>query len=437
MSKIDDKIINNIKVICLDMISKAGSGDAGIIFSSLNLFYNLFKNHLVFDPNNKNFINRDRIVVSSRLLPLLYTCQTLFYKDMVMEDLKEYKAFNSNVSGLSKKGFVDMGSIIKGDVISSSVGISLGEEYLKNLLKIENSKAKLIDFKTYCIVTLDELMSGISYEAMSFASSQDLKNLIFIVIKDEVGKDSSNKETFKDNLLDHFISLNFNVSIINDSTNSINGAIEDAKDSKKPSVIIIKSTYGKSSSIENSNKNYNIPLPNDELLNIKNKAGIVNPFIIDNQTYSEINKMISKRLGKYLINYQSEKQKLILDLKIKEIIDFLEKGKINLDFNSENIKINENYEEELLKSNNKILNVLASKSPFILCGSNDNFIYTLASINKSSILNKENRLGRNILFGNRILAMGGVSCGLASLGFKIFLSTPLINENFVEPFIIK
>ncbi len=433
MSKIDEKIINNIKMLSLDMVYKSGSGDAGVIFSCANVFYSLFMNHLIFDPNNRDFINRDRVIVTNRLLPLFYSCQYLFYKDMVIDDLKDYKLFKSPLSGNGKKSLLNqVGSLINSDVVSSSVGVSLGREYLNGLLNIEDNKNKLVNYKTYSLITLDELMSGSAYEAMSFASVENLNNLIFIVIKDEVGKDSSNKETFNEDLTDRFIALNFNVIEVNDNLNSIDGAISDAKNSKKPSIIIVKSLYGKSSKIENSNRLYNKPLSESEMDELRGKYGLANPFYVADEVIKEIRKNTSKRLSKYLINYQTSLQEGIKDLKIKEIIDFLTSQKVNIEINPDNIKINDNYEEELLKSNSKILNLVASKSPFIICASDDNFLYTLASIKKSGIMNKENRTGRNILFGNRTLGMGGICLGLASLGFKVFVSTPLINESLLK-----
>ncbi len=436
MSKIEDSIINNLKILALDMISSSGSGDAGIIFSGANIFYDLFMNHLIYDPNDINFINKDRILVSNRLLPLLYSCNYLFYKDMSLDDLKDYKSFKSDLSGNAKKNsIINYSSLYSGDVISSSVGIALGERYLKSLVNFENNKSKLVDFKTYCVVTLEDLMSGIAYEAMSFASAHELNNLIFIVIKDEVSKDSSNKETFKEDLKDRFMSLKFNVEEINDNLGTIDGAIADAKESKKPSVIIVKSLYGKSSSIENSNKLYNKPLNKEEMDNLRNKYQINAPFEVNSNIINEIRKTTSKRLSKYLMNYQSLKQNSMGDLKIREIIDFLTKGHVDIELNPDNIKINDEYEEELLKSNNRILNLVASKSPFVLSASDDNFIYTLSEINKAQIMTKECPIGRNILIGNRPLALGGITCGLAFLGFKVFVSTPLVNESLLKSFI--
>ena len=70
MSKLDNNIINNIKMLGLDMISKEGYGDVGITVSSANIFYTLYNEFLKFNPKDNHFINRDRVIVSERLLPL-------------------------------------------------------------------------------------------------------------------------------------------------------------------------------------------------------------------------------------------------------------------------------------------------------------------------------------------------------------------------------
>ncbi len=438
MSKLDNNIINNLKMLALDLIQAGGSGDVGLSLSSAPIFYSLFKNNIHFNPHDFHYINSDRLVVTNRLLPLLYASFHLFYKDYSLDNLKEYKKYDSNCKGYAslRSLGIQAPSILEGDVVAASVGLTLGERYLESLIKIENPKNNLINFKTICICTEADIMSGSAYEALSFASSEYLNKYLLIVIKDGIGKDSSTKETFNENLVDRFIALNFNVEEINGNNfGSIDGAIDDAMHSKKPTVLIIKNTYGVDSSRKDSNKNYNMPLSNEEMQAMREKYNMTSPFEVKEEYVKELAKDVDKRLSKEIAIWQNLKNESLKDLKIKEIIEFLTNGLREISFKSENIKINSTYEEELIISNNKILNLLTNKSPFILCGSNDNFYYTKSSINKSDIMSKENPTGRNILFGNRTLAMGGISLGLASLGFKLFLSAPLVYENLLHHYI--
>lgn len=435
MSKFYNNVVNNIKMLSLDMIKEAGSGDVGIALSSSSVFFTLFMKHLVFDVKNPNWINRDRVVISNRFLPIMYSTLHMFGYNLSIDNLKEYKKLNSMTLGYASMDStgIEIGSIDRGDVIASSVGIALGERYLESLIKIEKPKCKLIDFKTYCICTLEDIMNGISYESLSFISKERLNKLVLIVIKDEVCKDCNAKEVYKENLDDRFDALGFDViEVKGNSINIIDEAIDDANVSKKPTVIIINTIYGKDSSRENSNVSYNKPLNNQEMNDLREKCKNDLPFQVNEEYYEEIKKQINKRINKDLSKWQKEKEECIQDLKLKEIIDFLENKDVKVEFKPENIKLNDNYEEELVLGHNKIFNIFASKSPFILNCSDDNFIYTKSNIIKSDNMNSNNPTGRNILFGGRTSAMGGIANGLACLGFKVFVSTPLINSNILR-----
>ena len=435
MSKLDVNAINTIKLLGINMIKEAGTGDSGIVLGFSNVFYNLFLNHLNFDKNNINWINRDRLVVNNKYLPILYSTLHMFEFDISIDDLKEYKKLNSKVSGLAHPNTVgiEIGSLTNGDVLSSSVGIALGERYLRSLVQVENNKCNLVDFCTYVVCTMDDLMCGLGYESLSFAAKEKLNKLIILCNKDYIGKDSSTKETYTENLVDKFISLNFNIiEVKNGSSNgAINDAIEEAKESKKPTIIIFSTKYAKDSLREDSNESYNMPLSDEDINNLTIKYKLNYPVIDTLEYRKEIETIVNKRMVKKLNKWNEIKKEKINDLKIKEIVNFLENKDFKVDFNSSNFKLNDNYNEELRLGNNKMFNMFASKSPFVLTGSNDNFVYTKCNISSSEIMSNENKLGRNILFGGRTMALGGIANGLASLGFKVFISSPLIDSTLL------
>lgn len=435
MSKFDTNIVNSIKMLSLDMIKEAGSGDAGLALSSSNIFYTLFAKHLRFDNKNPNWINRDRVIVSNRLLPIMYSTLHMFGFDISMDSLKEFKKLNSKLLGYANPEVsgIEIASNTSGDVIASSIGIALGERYLESLAKIGNPKCNLIDFNTYCICTYEDIMKGWAYEALSYASKEKLNKLIIIVVKDDVARDSSVKEIYTENLEERFNALGYKtIEVKGSSVSVVDEAIEEALDTKKPSVILINNIYAKDSLREGTNKFFNLPLTNDDMDNLRTKYKIDLPFNVNKEYYTELNKVVEKRLSKQLNKWEMLKEECSNDLKLNEIIEFLETKNVKLEFKAENIKLNDSYEEELNLGHSKIFNILASKSPFILSASDDNFIYTHCNISKSDAMNIDNPTGRNILFGGRSEAMGGIANGLASLGFKVFVSTPLINSNILR-----
>lgn len=423
MSKIDGNAINNIKLLGLDMIKEAGSGDVGLTLSMANVFYNLFLEHLNYQKDNENWFNRDRLIVNNRYLPLLYSTLHMFGFNISLDNLKEFKKMDSKT-----KGYLD--SITNGDVLSTSAGITLGMRYLNSLIKVENPKCELLNNYTYCICTMDDLMSGIGSETLSFIGKEKLKKLIILCSKDNVSKDSHTDIVFKENMVDKFLALNFEIIEVKNSysNNSINEAIDEAKDSKKPTIILFNTKYAKDTSYENDKVYINKPLNEEEINLLKDKYKI-NMSV--NDIKIELEKLVNKRLDKVINKWNLLKEECIKDLKIKEIINFLENKSINIDFKSDNFKLNDNYNEELIKGNSKMFNMFASKSPFVLSLSDDNFTNTLCNISKSNNMSSEEKIGRNILFGSRTSCMGGVANGLASLGFKVFVSTPLINSTLL------
>ena len=205
----------------------------------------------------------------------------------------------------------------------------------------------------------------------------------------------------------------------------MDAALEDAFASKKSSIIVIKDIMPK----ETLSNKYNDSPSLDELNKLRQQYMLDVPFQVKDEYYQEIAKILDKRLAKKIDKWQELKEESLKDLKLKQIITLLEKKKFDINFKPENIKINDNYDEELINSNSKIFNIFAAKSPFILSISNNNFIYTKTNINKSDYMQKDNPVGRNISIGNRISAMSFIANGLASLGLRVFVSSPLICIN--------
>lgn len=406
MNKIDSSIVNNLRIYSSKISSS--SNVAELCYNATPLVYNLFASSVKFNPSNSKWLNRDRVIVSNKLLPLYYGILNLCYNEISLDNLKEYGSFTSitsNIAKISTPG-IDASSIKNGDVISSAVGIALGERYLESLVKEEEAKNNLVNFYTYCLCTKEDIMDASSYEALSFAKSQDLSKLIIIIFDDISNND------FKDDLNERFSSIGFEFeSLKMQEISSFNNAVEDARKAKTISIFQIK--YKESAEVE------------------KKISELKEASWEEDNVRSSFEKIVNKRLTNSLNKWDALKEESIKNSKLKEIINFLENKKIKIAFKPENIKINDGYEEELLVSNNKILNIVASKSPFILCTSDIDFAINKNNITKSTLMSKENPLGRNIYFHNRVLSMAGVSCGLAFLGFKVFASTYLVNENLI------
>ena len=68
MNVYDKKCINTIRSLAIDMIYKAGSGHPGVALDAAPIMYVLFKNHLNISLEDDKWINRDRFVLSLRII---------------------------------------------------------------------------------------------------------------------------------------------------------------------------------------------------------------------------------------------------------------------------------------------------------------------------------------------------------------------------------
>lgn len=439
MSKLDKEIINNIKMLGIDMINTAGSGHPGVVLSLTPLLYTLYKNHLNIRPKEPNWINRDRVVLSNgHASAALYATLHLAGYNIGIDDLKEFRRINSLTPGHPEKNVtpgVDVSTGPLGQGIANAVGMALAERYLSSLITKADSKNKLIDYYTYCICGDGDLMEGISYEALSFASKQNLNKLIIIYESNKLSLDGSVDNTFTENIEDRFLSLDIDVINVKNGSNisSIDDALNRARGNKRPTLIVLNTVLGKDSLLENTNKVHGNPLSENDIVNLRNKYKIASSFEVKPEYYEEMQKTIEKRMTKINEKWNNCYEKSCQIPKINGVINSLKTGNLNFEFNSDNYKMNDNYQEDIRIGNNKIFNLFASKSNFVLCGSADVSSSTKLLINKEGLMTEETPSNRNIAFGVREHAMAAIANGMALSNIKVFVSTYLAFSDYLKP----
>ena len=442
MSKLDIETINSIKVLALDMIDKAGSGHPGIVLGAAPIIYALYKDHLKAIPSNSNWINRDRFVLSAgHGSALLYSLLYHAGYDIDIEELKHFRELNSLTPGHPEYRVtpgVDASTGPLGEGIGMAVGMALAERYLRTISNIEKKNSNLIDYYTYCLCGDGNLMEGISYEALSFASAQNLNKLIILYDCNHVSLDSDTTNTFTEDIEIRFEALNFNILNVKNGNdyNEISKAIKQAKKSNRPTIIICNTTIGKDSLLEGTNKVHGKPLSKEDLNSIKTKYKITNEsFTVSqevlNYFQNTINIRVEEAYKKWEEEYISIKESDNIGL--HSLINLLERNTFVIDFDDTKFKISDEYNEELRESNHKIMNFISPKNPFFLGGSADLSSSCKTNLDKSSIQSEDNPVGKNIYFGVREHAMGAILNGMALSNLKVFGSTFLSFSDYQKP----
>ena len=71
---VDELCVASIRATCIDMINKSKSGHPGACLGIAPIIYELYKDFVVANPFQPNWINRDRVVLSAgHASALLYT----------------------------------------------------------------------------------------------------------------------------------------------------------------------------------------------------------------------------------------------------------------------------------------------------------------------------------------------------------------------------
>lgn len=433
----EEKIVDQIRSLGIDMIAEAGSGHPGIVLGAAPIIYTLYANHLRIDPKNPDYYNRDRFIMSAgHGSALLYSTLYMAGFPLTLDDLKEFRKLDSKTPGhpeYKKTPGVEMTTGPLGQGFATAVGVAMAESNLR--AQFNKGKKELIDFNTYVLCGDGDLMEGVSYEAASLAGTLKLNKLIVLYDSNDTCLDGKTTQCFTENVAMRFISQGWNVITVSDGNNieAINKAIEEAKTSPdKPTLIEIKTVIGKYSKLEGSNLSHGAPLDKEDISNIKEKMQIRDiPFTISQLTMDDFQNMINSRCK----NLSEKFNKAVEDMDEESknlLLDFMNNNK-PIDIKDVIYEAPEEKEESPRVTSGKILSSIVPKFQTTIGGSADLFTPTKTYIQEVGDFTSENYAGKNIFFGVREHAMGAILNGLALCGYHPYGSTFLSFSDYLKP----
>lgn len=433
----DTKIINQIRALGIDMINEAGTGHPGITLGAAPILYSLYAKHIRINPMNPNYYNRDRFIMSAgHGSALLYATLYMAGFDLEIDDLKSFRKINSKTPGHPELGVtpgVDMTTGPLGQGIATAVGFAMAEAKLRE--KYNKHSKNLIDFNTYVLCSDGDLMEGVSYEALSLAGLNKLNKLIILYDSNDITLDGSKDLSFKEDIQMRFEAIGFNYIKVLDGEdyNAISKAIEDAKKSTdKPTIIEVKTTIGKYSAYEGTNKIHGAKLSEEDTTNIKEKLKVRDiTFNVSSDTIEDFQYLINERCQNVEEKFNKKVENLPED--IKSELQFLMGNDKAIPFKELQYNEPEDSIESPRNTSSKILNSIVKDNPYMLGGSADLFASNKTYIEDGGDYSSKNYLGTNIYFGVREHAMGSILNGLALCGFRVYGSTFLAFSTYLFP----
>lgn len=415
----ENQIVNNLRVLSLYEIEKAGSGHPGIALSSAPILYSLYANVMTYCPQDDKNIFRDRFVMSAgHGSSLLYATLHAFGFDLKMDDLKNFRKLNSLTPGhpeYNKTSGVDCSTGPLGQGVANAVGMALAGKHYQ--AEFNKNDIKLFDNKIYCLVGDGCLMEGISYEATSLAGNLNLDNLVIVYDCNKRTIDGSIDITWTEDVKKRFQAINFDVFEVLDgnSVGEITDALLKAKNSTKPSIVIVNTILGYGSEFADKSVVHGKPLDLKQIEVVKQNLNIsVAPFeLLDGvkQYLDGIKQTVKMRfdnqmqlLNDYKTKYPKDYERLLNYLNF----GYNEKAEKQI----KNFACNEN--QAIRDINHDVFSSFRIEN--FLGGSADVESSTKVFNKFDDILSKSNYKGKRICYGIREHAMAGISNGIALFG---------------------
>lgn len=416
-SRIDELSIAAIRSLCIDEINKPNSGHPGMALGATPILYTLYKYHLVSDPKNPTWINRDRFILSSgHASALLYAMLHVCGYRLSMNDIKSFRSLNSLTTGHPEYKHtpgVDNTSGPLGQGLSQAVGVAMAEVAMASQYPEGN---KLINHYTYCLLGDGDLEEGISQEAISLAGHHQLNKLIALYDSNGITLDGQLSMSFSEETKGRFLAAHWNVLEVTDGNNinEISEAITKAKKSKsKPTLIIVNTIIGFGAPNQGTSKVHGAALGKEDGQKTKDSYNYHYPeFTVPKEVYATLKSHFALRGEKAykawlkIVNIYKSKHKSAYEI-------FHDACSLNVNkYIKDNVKYDPNLNEATRKTNGNLINKFAKEIPFMMGGAADVAGSVMTKISDSPAFESKTRNGRNINYGIREFQMGGVQNGM-------------------------
>ncbi|MGX0169622.1 transketolase [Staphylococcus hominis] len=437
----DQLAIDTIRALSIDAIEEANSGHPGLPMGAAPMAYTLWTRHLNFNPQSKDYFNRDRFILSAGhgsalLYSLLHVSGSL-----ELEELKQFRQWGSKTPGHPEFRHTDGVEVTTGPLgqgFAMSVGMALAEAHLGG--KFNKGDINVVDHYTYVLASDGDLMEGISHEAASFAGHNQLDKLIVLYDSNDISLDGELNKSFSEDVKQRFESYGWNHILVKDGNNleEIDNAITKAKQQNGPTLIEVKTIIGYGApNVSGTNGVHGAPLGTDER-KLTFEAYGLDPekrFNVPEEVYEIFQTTMLKRA-----NEHEDEWKEKLETYTEKYPELAEEFKLTISGKSP-----ENYKDELPKfssdhnaatraDSGEIIQAISKSVPSFFGGSAD-----LAGSNKSNVkeatdYNPNTPEGKNVWFGVREFAMGAAVNGMAAHGgLHPYGATFFVFSDYLKP----
>ena len=432
--------INTIRMLAVDAVEKARSGHPGMPMEAADIAYVLWTEFLKHNPAHPAWPNRDRFVLSAgHGSMLLYALLHLTGYDVSLEDLKQFRQWRSKTPGHPEYGDtpgVETTTGPLGQGFSNAVGMAMAQVYLADYFN--RPDFPIVDHFVYAFVSDGDMMEGIASESASIAGHLGLGRLVFVYLSNDITIEGKTDITFSEDVGKRFEAYGWHVEHTDGyDLDGIFSALKAAKsETERPSLVIARTHIGYGSpNKQDTASAHGEPLGPDEAKLVRDR------FHWPAETF-HVPETVAEHFREALkLGSQGEEA-------WRNLFQAYEKAYPDLARQWESFHRGEcpqGWENALPSfhadhapiatraASGKVLEGIAPKLPNLIGGSADLAPSTKTFIKDLGVL-KRDRGGKNIHFGIREHAMGGILNGMALSDAVIpYGATFLVFSDYMRP----
>jgi transketolase len=451
----DTLCINTIRTLSMDAVQKANSGHPGTPMALAPVAYTLWQSFLRYDPDQPNWPNRDRFILSNgHASMLLYSILNLAgVKDAArkdeplavsLDDIKAFRQLDSKCPGHPEYGMtvgVETTTGPLGQGCGNSVGMAMASKWLA--ARFNTPDATLFDFDVYALCGDGDMMEGVASEAASIAGHLMLGNLCWIYDNNRITIEGHTDLAFSDDVAARFKGYGWNVLHVGDANDGgrLAEAFQAFRDHQDaPTLIIVDSQIGYGAPHkQNTAAAHGEPLGVEEIRLAKRHYGWPedSAFLVPDGVRAHFDAGVGARGRKLQADWaEVMKAYRAKHPDLAEQLDRMQAGEAPAGWDKDLPTFPADAKGIATReSGGKAINAIAKNYPWMIGGAADLSPSTKTNLTfeGAGSFEAETYGGRNLHFGIREHAMGAVVNGLALCNLRPYGSTFLIFSDYMKP----